>query len=74
MSRDLRGFAKQTNLRLLIGFILLLVIVGDGLIYFFYGRNAAIMGLVCLLLGLGPAVLIWLVLIVLGWVVKKVDD
>jgi len=74
MSRDLRGFAKQTNLRLLIGFILLLVIVGDGLIYFFYGRNAAIMGLVCLLLGLGPAVIIWLVLIVLGWVVKKVDD
>jgi hypothetical protein len=74
MSRDLRGFAQQTNRRLLIGFILLLLILGDGLIYVFYGQNAAIMGLVCLLLGLGPAVLIWLVLVALGWVVKKVDE
>jgi len=73
MTRDLRRYARQTNLRLLIGFILLLFIVGDGLIYYFYGRNAAIMGLVCLVLGLAPAALVWLILTFLEIVVRKAD-
>ena len=73
MSRDLRRYARQTNLRLVIGFLLLLFIVGDGLIYYFYGRNAAIMGLVCLALGLTPASLIWFVLAFLEYIIRKTD-
>ncbi len=58
MTRDLRKYARQTNFRLGIGFLVLLFVVGDGLIFFFYGRNAAIMGFICLLAGLAPIVLI----------------
>jgi hypothetical protein len=71
MTRDLRRYARQTNIRLLAGFFLLVFLVGDGLIYLFMGRNAAIMGLVCLVLGLAPAVLVWLLLVGMGWLVKK---
>jgi hypothetical protein len=61
VSRDLRRYARQTNLRLLIGFILLLFLVGDGLIYLIYGPEAATLGFVCLVAGLMPLLLIWLV-------------
>jgi hypothetical protein len=71
MGRDLRRYARQTNVRLGIGGILLLLVVGDGLIYLIYGRGAALMGLLCLLLGLAPLALIWLALTGLDWVVKK---
>ena len=70
MSRDLRRYARQTNVRLLVGFSLLLFIVGDGLIYVFYGRGAALMGLFCLAAGLAPLLLIWLVLWLMDWVVR----
>ena len=73
MPRDLRRYARQTNTRLLIGFFLILFLVGDGLIYWLQGRAAALMGLLCLLLGLAPAVLVWLLLWALEWVVRKVD-
>jgi len=73
MSHDLRSYARQTNFRLVLGFLLLLFILGDGLIYIFYGRNAAAMGLICLGMGLAPALLIWLVLMILGWMVSKVN-
>jgi hypothetical protein len=71
MGRDLRHYARQTNLRLIIGFMLLLFIVGDGLIYIFYGRNAALMGLLCLLAGLSPLVLILLTLWLIDWVTRS---
>lgn len=71
MQRDLRRYARQTNFRLLVGFLALVFLVGDGLIYAFMGRNAAIMGLVCLALGLAPALIVWLVLELMGWLVKS---
>ena len=71
MGRDLRHYARQTNLRLIFGFILLLFVVGDGLIYIFYGRNAALMGLLCLLAGLSPLVLILLTLWLIDWVARS---
>jgi hypothetical protein len=73
MTRDLRRYARQTNARLFVGFLLILFLVGDGLIYVFYGREAAIMGVICLLAGLAPLLLIWLVLVLMEWIVKKVD-
>jgi hypothetical protein len=71
MTRDLRRYSRQTSFRLLAGFLVLIFLVGDGLIYLFMGRDAAIMGLVCVTLGLAPAVLVWLLLSLMGWLVKK---
>jgi len=70
MSRDLRQYARQTNVRLVFGFILLLLVVGDGLIYLFYGRGAAIMGLICILGGLSPIILIYVTLQVIDWIAR----
>ena len=74
MTRDLRRYARQTNTRLFVGFLLILFIVGDGLIYWIYGREAAFLGLLCLVAGLLPLGLIWGLLIVLGWLAKKADQ
>ena len=74
MSRDLRKYAKQTNVRLIIGGLLLLFIVGVGLIYFLYGPGAALMGLICLLVGLVPLVLIWLMFFILEFITKRAQD
>ena len=70
MSRDLREYAKKTNVQLAVGAILLLFIVGIGLIYLIYGKGAALMGFTCLLAGLAPILLIILLMLLLNWVVK----
>lgn len=62
MIRDLRRYARDTNIRLFIGFVLILFVVGDGLIWLIYGREAAIFGLLCILAGLFPLALIALAL------------
>jgi len=76
MTRDLRKYAQQTNVRLAVGFVVLLFLVGDGLIYWIYGQEAAVMGLTCMLVGLAPVVLIGLALWGLDLVVRwtKRDD
>jgi hypothetical protein len=73
MSRDLRKYARQTSFRLAAGAILLLLVVGDGLIYFFYGSNAAVLGILCILTGLIPVVLVILILSLLDWIKKRAD-
>lgn len=74
MGKDLRRYASQTNTRLIIGGILLLFIVGDGLIYLFYAQNAALLGAICILIGLSPLVMIGIFLAGLDWLVKRADD
>jgi hypothetical protein len=54
VTRDLRKYARRTNLRLILGFVLILLLVGEGLIYWIYGQGAALLGLVCLLGTLFP--------------------
>jgi multisubunit Na+/H+ antiporter MnhB subunit len=71
MGHDLRKYARQTSFQLVIGFLVLLFIVGDGLIFVFYGRNAAIMGLVCILAGISPLILIYLALWFIDWFAKS---
>lgn len=71
MTRDLRRYARQTNARLIVGALLLLFVIGDGLIYLIYGKEPALMGLLCLLAGLAPVVLTALALALLAWVTKK---
>jgi hypothetical protein len=69
--RDLRRYARQTNVRLVVGFILALFLVGDGLIYAFWGLEAALMGLVCILAGFIPLALTVLALWGIEWIVRK---
>ena len=73
MSRDLRKYARQTNIQLAVGAVLLLFIVGDGLIYLIYGGGAALLGLLCLLGGMVPVVLVILVLFFFEWIQKHAD-
>lgn len=73
MTRDLRRYAQQTHVRLIIGGVLLLFLVGDGLIYVIYGKGAATFGFVCLLAGMAPLLLIWLALTLLDWIVRRAN-
>ena len=73
MSRDLRKYAQDTSVQLGVGAFLLLFIVGDGLIYFIYGKSAALMGLLCLLAGVAPVLIIALFMILLNWIVKRAN-
>lgn len=69
MSRDLRKFARQTTLRLIIGGLALVFIVGLGLIYWRFGSQAALLGFLCLLGGLSPIGLILLAF----WIMERIS-
>ncbi len=73
MKRDLRVYARQTNVRLATGAFVLLFGVGLGLIYFIYGPGAAVVGLLCLLGSLVPIVLILFALYGMDWIVKRAN-
>jgi len=70
MKRDLREYAKRTNVQLAVGAFVLLFIFGLGLIWLIYGRGAAIIGFLCLLGALVPITLIFLALFGMDWIVK----
>ncbi len=67
----MRRYASQTSVRLIVGALLLVFLVGDGLIYLIYGPASAVMGLLCLLGALVPIVLVWLVIMLMDWIVKR---
>ena len=73
MTRDLRKYAKQTNVRLGVGAFFLLFIVGIGLIYLIYGAGAAVMGSICLAAALVPVILTFLSLELLDWIQKRAN-
>jgi len=70
VSLDLRKHFKQTNKRLLIGFFVVVFLVGDGLIYLLYGRGSALMGLLCLAGAMIPVVGIG----AFFWIMEKVVE
>ena len=74
MKRDLREFAKKTNIRLIGGFLLLLFLVGDGLIFLFYGPGAAVTGLLCIVGGLFPVALIASLLYIMDKIVERANE
>jgi len=65
--RDLRKYARQTNMLLIIGLFVLLIVVGLGLVFFFWGAGAAAAGLICVGVAMLP------VLAVLGviWILDR---
>ncbi|MCZ7550469.1 MAG: hypothetical protein M5U11_15165 [Anaerolineales bacterium] len=71
MKRNLRDYAKQTDRRLVIGALLILFLVGGGLIWWRYGRGGAGLGLVCMLAGLAPVVLIVGIFFIIDWILKR---
>ena len=73
MTRDLRKYARQTNVRLGVGAVVVLLIIGVGLIYLIYGPGAAVTGLLCLLAGLSPIALILLSLAILDWINRRAN-
>ena len=73
MKRDLRAYARQTRVRLLAGLLLLAFVVGDGLILWLYGQQAAMFGVICQLALLVPALLVVGILFILDRVVKHAN-
>jgi hypothetical protein len=71
--RDLRKYSKQTFFRIIVGCVVLLFIIGDGLIYYFYGPTAATTGVICILGALAPVVIIVMVFWVIDWIIKKAN-
>lgn len=71
--RDLRKYSRQTNRGLILGGLFLVILVGNGLIYVFYGRNAALLGLLCTVLGLAPILLVWIILLVMEWIARRAN-
>lgn len=73
MKRDLRAYTRQTRFRLILGALVLVFVVGEGLIYIIYGPQAAVSGLLCMGAGLIPVIMIVVILQILDWVVKKAN-
>jgi hypothetical protein len=73
MTRDLRKYMKDTNVRLVVGALLLLFFIGDGLIWIIYGFGAAMLGLLCMLGAFVPIGLILLLLNLSDWIVKRAN-
>jgi hypothetical protein len=71
VKRDLREYARGTNVRLGLGAFVLLFVIGLGLIYLVYGPGAAVFGLMCLLASLVPIGLILFAFYGVDWVVKR---
>lgn len=70
---DLGKYKEETNIRLVIGAVILLFVVGDGLIFVIYGARSALMGLICLTIGFVPILLVVFVLKIMDWSVKRAN-
>jgi multisubunit Na+/H+ antiporter MnhB subunit len=69
--RDLREYAKQTNIRLALGAFILLFVVGVGLIWLIYGEGAAGMAFTCLLAAFFPIILILFIFVAIEWILSR---
>ena len=63
MGRDLRRYSRQTTIHLFVGFIVLLLVGGGGLVYLIYGSGALPTYMLCLGAGSAPLLLIGLALL-----------
>ncbi|NIV33058.1 MAG: hypothetical protein GWN58_27515 [Anaerolineae bacterium] len=56
---------QQTQSRLIVAGLALLIIVGGGLVWLLYGDVAAVSAVSCLLVAVGLVGLLWVILVVL---------
>jgi hypothetical protein len=73
MSQDMRKYARQTKIQLIVGGIILFFVVGLGFIAVIYGVEAAFLGFICLLGAFIPIGAITILLGGLDLIVKKLD-
>lgn len=73
MSQDMRKYARQTKIQLIVGGIILFFVVGLGLIAVIYGIKAALLGLICLLGAFLPIGAITVLLGGLDLIVKRLN-
>jgi hypothetical protein len=69
--RDLRAYARSTQVRLILGGLLIILVVGNGLIWLIYGTGAALLALSCTGIGLAPGLLIVIWLWTVDWIVRR---
>lgn len=62
-----RRYARTQEVRLVVGFFVLLYLVGGALIWWFYGRAAALLGLGCISGGLLFFLLVYAMVTLIGW-------
>jgi hypothetical protein len=62
----LNRFVHSTEVRLVVGFFVLLYLVGGGLIALFYGWEAALLGMACMTTGLLFFLLLYAIVSLLG--------
>jgi hypothetical protein len=72
-SFDPRRHWRQTQVRLLLGGLLVVIVVGGGFVWVLYGRSAALTTVACLLGAAGVMGLLWLLLSLLELWVKEDD-
>lgn len=64
---DARRFARSTEGWLIVAFFVLLYAIGGGLIWFFYGRAAALLGVACMTGGLGFFLVLYAIMLLIGY-------
>jgi len=70
-SFDPRRHAQQTQARLIVAGLALLIVVGGGLVWLLYGDVAAASAVACMLMATGLVLLLWLFLALLEKWVKQ---
>ncbi len=68
---DSRGFQRQLERELVIGGLLIGLVVGVGLIFLIWGRDAALTALACFGLFGGLIALVWLILVGFTWLGRE---
>lgn len=76
MGRRRRGFdplryVRTTEGQLVVGFFVLLYVVGGGLIWLFYGQRGAFVGWLCMTGGLLVFLLLYGLMALVGWWANK---
>jgi hypothetical protein len=62
-----RHFARTIEGQLIVAFFVLLYLVGGGLIWGFYGRAAALLGVACITGGLFFFLLLYAIMLLIGY-------
>lgn len=71
---DARRYARNLEFRLVVAFFVLLYGLGGTLIWYFYGRAAAVLGLLCISGGLFALLLLWAIMTLIGWWANREYD